>query len=140
MVTVITENEIVLAYKTRDDAGIHRKTGGQAERFFLAYEGSQFLFELDMDIKRSVQEPRSCASGTIFLHRFDAGLDDTVVSGQSGIGVGSEHQDRVSTHLDFSSLLADDFPEVRINAFFLHLLRQVILGESFVQKIHFVRF
>ena len=137
VVAVIAEDEIALAYQAGNDAGVDRETGRQAKRLVLADKGSQFFFKLDMDIEGSVQEARAGATGTILFHGFNTGVDDAVIPGQARIGIGSEHQDVVSLHFDFGALLALNFAEIGVNPLFLHLLRQVILGESFVQKIHY---
>ena len=82
-----------------------------------------------MNVQRAVQEAGAGAAGTVFFEGFDAGVDHAVVSGEAGIGVGTEHHDLVTVHGHFGSLFAGYLPEIGINALFHHFLREVIFGQ-----------
>ena len=133
MVPVVADDEVVTGEKLRDDAGIHREAGGEAQGFVLAHECGELLFELDMDVQGAVQETGAGAAGTVLFEGLDARLDDAVVAGEACIGVGTEHEDLVSFHLHFRALFALYFSKIGVDPLLNHFLRQVLLGQPCMQ-------
>ena len=129
MVAVVTDNIVVPGEELRNDAGIHREAGGETQGFVLAHEFGEFFLQLDMQVQGSVQETGTGTAGTILAECVHAGLDDTFVTGEARIGVGTEHQDAMSIHLHLGALFALDGTEIGIDSLFNHFLRQVILGQ-----------
>ena len=88
------------------------------------------FFQLNMDIQGSVEETGSGAAAAVFLQRLDAGVDDSFVSGKSGVCVGTEHHNLVTVHGHLGSLFAGYLAEIRIDILFHHLLGKIIFGQS----------
>ena len=75
-----------------------------------------------MDIKGSVQETASGATAAVFVHSLASGLDDTLVTGQTGICVRAKHQHMLAAHFYFSTLLSLYFTEIGVYTLLLYLL------------------
>ena len=133
VVAVVADDEVIAGEKLRDDAGVHREAGGEAQGFVLAHEGGELFLQLDVDVQGAVQETGAGAAGTILLEGLDARLDDALVAGEAGVGVGTEHQDLVALHFDFRALFALDFTEIGVDPFLYHFLRQVVLRQPRMQ-------
>ena len=130
MVAVIANDEIVLGEELGDNAAVDGEAGGEDQGLIFAHEGGEFFFQLHVNVQRAIQETGAGATGTVFFQGFDAGVDDAFVTGEAGIGVGTEHEDLLTVHGNFGALFAGDLAEIRVNSSFLHLLRKVILGQS----------
>ena len=130
VVTVVADDEIVLREELRDDTAVHGETCGEHQGFVLAYESCELFFQLHMDIQGSVEETGSGAAAAVFLQRLDAGVDDSFVSGESGVCVGTEHHNLVTVHGHLGSLFAGYLAEIRIDILFHHLLGKIIFGQS----------
>ena len=130
VVTVVADDEIVLGEELGNDAAVHGEAGGEHQGFVFAHKGGQFFFQLNVEVQRSVEETGAGAAGTVFLEGLDAGIDDTLVSGEPGIGVGTEHEDLLSVHGYFGSLFAGNLTEIRVDALLHHFLGEVIFGQS----------
>ena len=132
VVAVVADDEVVAGQQLRDDSGIDREAGREAERFVLANKSREFFLELDMDVKRTIEETGTGTSGTVLAQGFHSGLDDALVAGKARVCVGTEHEDFVAVHFDLGSLLAYNLAEIGINPFLHHSLRQIVLCQSFL--------
>ena len=130
VVTVVADDEVVLGEELGNDAAVHGEAGREHQGFVFAHKGGQFFLQLDVKIQRTVEETGAGAAGTVFLEGLDARVDNAVVSGESGIGVGAEHEDLLSVHGYFGSLFAGNLTEIRVDALLHHFLREVIFGQS----------
>ena len=79
-----------------------------------------------MDVKCTVQETGTCATGAILAHSLDTGLDYTLITCKTSVSVGSKHENFVAFHFYFCALLALYFPEIRIYTPLNHLLGKSI--------------
>ena len=77
-------------------------------------EFGNFFLQLNMKIERSVQEAAACTSRTILVESGLCLIDDTLIAGQARIGIRTEHEHFVSSHLNFGVLFACDFTEIGI--------------------------
>ena len=114
MVPVVADYEIPVRQKSRDNTGVDRKSGSIAQRLFLSYKFSEFLFKCNMYIESSVKEAGSRTSGTVFLHRFDTCLHNAVITSKSSISIRPEHQHFVAPHFNLRSLMTFNLTEVGI--------------------------
>ena len=128
VVAVIANDIIIAVCQSRDNSGIHRKTGWEAECFIFAYKGSQFFFQLNVQVKCTIQEARACASGTIFMHGFNTCFNHSFISRKASVCIGTEHQHFVSAHFYLCTLLSFYLTEIWVNALCHKLLWQVVLS------------
>ena len=129
VVTVITDDEIVLGEKLRDNAAVHGEAGGEHQGLVLTHELCELLFQLDVNVQGAVQETGAGATRAVFLERLDTGVDDALVTGKTCICVGTKHHNLVTVHGHLGSLFACNLAEIRINTLFHHFLRKVIFGQ-----------
>ena len=132
MVAVVADDVVVRTEECRDDATVDRKACGDTKGIVLTNEFCQFAFELDMYVERTVEEAASGTSAAIFAHGLHTGFDDAVVAGEGGIGIAAEHDDVVSCHVHFGTLLALDGTEIGVKAFGTHFGRLGIFRNFFV--------
>ena len=90
------------------------------------------FFQLDVDIQRSVEEAASRTSSAVLVEGCLCRIHDALVSYKSRIGVRAKHEDFVSTHFYFCTLLACDLTEIRIYTCFHELLWHAVLFELFL--------
>ena len=121
---LIIEQVVAAAADIGDDAAVGQETCREEHDAVLAKEGSQLVLQLNVDVKRTVEERRTGTSGSVLVDGALGGLLQTRVVGKAKIGVAAEHQDRVviASDIDLGVLWAANGCEVRINTQGSHLL------------------
>ena len=82
-----------------------------------------------MEVERSVKESTASTARAVFVESCLGGVDDALITSQTGIGVRTEHQHFVSAHLNLSTLLARDGTEIGVNVILHELLRHAVALE-----------
>ena len=85
-----------------------------------------------MQVERSVEETAAGTSCAILVGGSLGCIDDALVAGQSGVGIGAEHEHVVAAHDHFCALLACNFPKEGINACLHKFLGLAIILVSFL--------
>ena len=132
MVAIVANHEVVLAQQSRDDALIYGETCREAEAIVLTDVFGNLLFELNVQVERSVEETASGTTRAILVECSLSCIDDTLVASQTRIGIRAEHQHLVTTHLNLRSLLSFNSAEIRIHVGFHKLLRFTVVLVSFL--------
>ena len=135
MVSVVTDNIVVLAYQLGDNTAVYGETSRETQCVILSDVFSQFPFQLNMDVKRSVQETAASATAAVLVHSLASGFYNTFVTRQTGICVRAKHQNMLAAHFYFCSLFSFYFAKIGVYTFFLNLLRKRIkrvLSEFFL--------
>ena len=126
MVAVVTYYVVVLAHQLWYHTAVHRESRRKAKGIVHAYEVCQFPLKLYVYVECAVQETAAGTATAILSHGGAACLDDALVSGKAGIGVGTEHEHMVSAHLNLRPLLAFYLAKVRIYTSVLYVFSQSI--------------
>ena len=85
-----------------------------------------------MQVEGTIEETASGTSRAVLVECSLSGIDDTLVTRKTCIGVRAEHQDLMATHLNLSSLLALNGAEIRIYVSLHKLLGLTIKLVSFL--------
>ena len=96
------------------------------------YEICDFLFQFYVQVEGAVEETAARTSRTIFVEGFLGLADDALIACKTGVGIGTEHQNPMSFHLNLGALLAGDGAEIRVHAHLHKLLRFAVIFVSFL--------
>ena len=87
MVTIVADNIVVLADYHCQHALIDGEARGEAQAVILADELRDLLFELHVQVERSIEEAASCAARAVLVECCLSRIDDALVTRQARIGV-----------------------------------------------------
>ena len=104
----------------------------EAEKLAKMDADQKMQYELDMQVKCSVQETASGTARTILVKRLFCRFYNTLVSREASIGIRAEHQYLVSTHLNLSTLFSGNLAEIGIHASLHKFLRLAVILVSFL--------
>ena len=111
VVLLVQVDGVPLAHETGDGAQVHLEAGRERDGGLLTHELGQPLFELHVEVERSVQEAAARATGPVAPDRVDRGLLDAGVVGQTEIVVGTHHHQTPARDDDLGILGGFDDPE-----------------------------
>ena len=80
MIAIIANHIVVGSKKSGNHTTIDRESCGEAKRFIFTHKLSKFLFQLNVEVERSIKEAATGTTGTIAAHSFYASFDDTFIT------------------------------------------------------------
>ena len=116
MVLAVIQDIIILAAYSRDDGQVCLETRGYGHRLFIARESSYLALELQMQVKRSVQETASANTRTVLIQRSVTCSDNCLVLCETEIVITAQHDHAVVLHLHDWCLTALQLVEIGINS------------------------
>ena len=116
MVFPVHDHIVAQPDQSADDAEVRLKAGGKRHNLVLTQKCRQLLFQLQMQLQRSVQKPRARAARAEALIRLHTRADDVFVRRQPQIVVRAQHDPPLALHDDRHILLGLERMEIRINA------------------------
>lgn len=122
VIECIPDDIVFTAKEAGDDPEVDLEARGEDDGIFLADEGSQLLFQLEVRIEGPVEEAAPCTSRTILLRSGDSSSLDLGMVRQSEVRVRPEHEDLTAIDDDLGILVAFYLSEVGINPCSLSLL------------------
>ena len=122
VIECIPDDIVFTAEEAGDDPEVDLEARGEDDGIFLADEGRQLLFQLEVRIEGTVEEAAPCTSRTILLRSGDSSSLDLGVVRQSEVRVRPEHEDLTAIDDDLGILVAFYLSEVGINPCSLSLL------------------
>ena len=87
VVAIVADDIVVLAYYHCQHTLIDGEAGREAQAVVLADELGDFLFQLDVQVERSVEEAATGTTRTVFVECTLGSVDDALVASQTCIGV-----------------------------------------------------
>ena len=87
VVTIVTDNIVVLADNHCQHTLIYRETGREAKAVILVDKLGDFLLQSNMQVQCTIQESASGTSGTILVQCSLCGVNNALITGQASIGV-----------------------------------------------------
>ena len=133
VVAVIADNIVVTTYYASQDTLVYRESCRETQSFILAHKLSKLLFELHVQIERTIEETASCTTRTILVERSLCCINNTLVVSQTLISIRTEHQDFMTIDVGyFCHLLTCDLAEIWIHTGSHILLRFTIILVSFL--------
>ena len=80
MVTIITDDIVAFAYHHGNDALVYRETGRETKTIILMNILGDFLFQLNMQVERSIEETTAGTSRAIFIKGFLGFINNTLIA------------------------------------------------------------
>ena len=126
MVAIITDDIVFTSTDSGNDACINRETGREAQGIILVYKLCQIFLQLNVNVKRTIEETTAGTSRAVLINRSLGCLTNTVITNKSCIGIRAKHQYLVTSHGDLGSLLTGNLAEIGVNTHLHKALRQTI--------------
>jgi len=92
VIAFVANHVFTLANERADYSQVHLEAGAIQQHSFFVNQARQSSLQLQMDIQRTVEKPRTGATGSIFGNRCYGGFFYLWVVRQAKVAVGAEHQ------------------------------------------------